>query len=85
MKILDPSREAALILPAARCCFQSYHEKALQDQKEELETKALLEAAENAVNAEIGGSDWGDFNDASSEYDEVGMVADPFADVSFDD
>jgi hypothetical protein len=85
VKILDPSREAALILPAARCCFQSYHEKALQDQKEELETKALLEAAENAVNAEMGGSDWGDFNDASSEYDEVGMVADPFADVSFDD
>ena len=85
VKILDPKREAALILPAALCCFQSYHEKALQDKKEELETNALLEAAENAVNAEMEGSDLGDFDDVSSEASEVGFVADPFENVGFDD
>ena len=61
------------------------HGKAAKSKKEELETKALLEAAEDAVNAEMEGSDLGDFNDTSSDYSEVGTVADPFADVSFDD
>jgi hypothetical protein len=85
VKILDPRREKALILPVARLAFEANHDKAVKSKKEEQEIKALLEAAEDAVNAEMEGSDLGDFNDASSEYDEVGMVADPFADVSFDD
>ena len=82
VKILHPDREAAHILPAAKEAFRMYEERTRAYVQEEARTKALLEAAENAVNAEMEGSDVGDFDDASSE---DGEVVDFLADVGFDD
>ena len=84
VKILSPSKEKALITPVARLAFETYHKMALETKQQELEANAILEAAENAINAEMEGSDVGDFDDACSEDSDCGVVADPFADVEFD-
>jgi hypothetical protein len=79
VKILDPSREAALVIPSAKEVFYKYEEWALAQRKEEMETKALLEAAQNAVNADV------ELEEGFSEDEEAGFYADPFADEDFDD
>ena len=84
VKILNPSKEKALITPVAKHAFRVYHEMALDSKKQEMEAKAILEAAENAINVDLEGSEVGDINDASSERSEYGVVEDPFADVEFD-
>ena len=58
-----------------------YEERTRAHVQEEARTKALLEAAENAVNAEM---EEGEFDDCFSEDSEGGVAADPFADVDFD-
>jgi hypothetical protein len=79
VKILDPSREAALVIPSAKEVFYKYEEWAQAQRKEEMETRALLEAAQNAVNAEV------ELEEDFSEEEEEGVYVDPFADVGFDD
>jgi hypothetical protein len=79
VKILDPSREAALVIPSAKEVFYKYEEWAQAQRKEEMETRVLLEAAENAVNAEV------ELEHDFSEDEEEGVYIDPFADVGFDD
>jgi hypothetical protein len=81
VKILHPDREAAHILLAAKEAFRMYEERTRAHVQEEARTRALLEAAENAVNAEM---DEGEFDDCFSEDSEGGVAADPFADVDFD-
>ena len=81
VKILHPDREAAHILPAAKEAFRMYEERIRAHVQEEARTRALLEAAENAVNAEM---DEGEFDDCFSESNEGGIAAYPFADVDFD-
>jgi hypothetical protein len=81
VKILSPSKEKAHILPVARLAFQTYAAMAKESQKQEMEIKAILEAANKAVDEDMG-SEAGEF-DASSECSEC-IVDDPFADVEFD-
>ena len=51
----------------------------MAQRKEEMETKALLQAAENAVNADV------ELEEDFSQDEEGGVYVDPFADVEFDD
>jgi hypothetical protein len=81
VKILSPSKEKAHIVPVARLAFQAYAAMAKESQKQELEIKTILEAANKAVDADMG-SEAGELDDASSDLECV--VGDPFADVEFD-
>ena len=80
VRILHPDREAAHIIPAAKEAFRMFEERTAAHVQEEARTRAVLEAAEKAINVEM---EEGDFDDASS--DEGGVADDPFADVDFDD
>ena len=80
VRILHPDREAAHIIPAAKEAFRMFQERTAAHAQEEARTRAMLEAAEHAINAEM---EEGDFDEASS--DEGGVADDPFADVDFDD
>ena len=85
VKILDPVKEQARIIPVARMAFQEYHRQALETRKQELDAKAILEAAEQAINAEEVGSEVRDFNNSDSEDSDYGVVQNPFVGVGFDD
>jgi hypothetical protein len=85
VKIMSPGKENAYIIPVARMAFEAYHKMALETKKQELDAKAILEAAENAINAAEGSEVGEDFDDACSEDSDYGVVANPFVGVEFDD
>ena len=80
VKILDPSKEKVHILPVAKMAFDTYNSMAQESKKQETEAKKILEAAENAVNVDMG-SDAGDFNNADSECSDYVVEGNFFADA----
>ena len=80
VKILDPRKEKVHILPVAKLAFDTYNSMAQESKKQETEAKKILEAAENAVNADLG-FDAGDFNDADSECSDYVVEGNFFSDA----